>query len=504
MQIRTSWIFLAAGSVCILIALAFILQRDQEAPEADQEPEAASERQAEDSLIEFVQTPWTGDLDGMLERRLIRILTVPTETSYFLEKGTPRGITAEFVSAFEAFINKHFPPQARHLKVKVVVVPTSAGDLFHALLEGRGDIATARLTITEGRKERVDFSNPVSRDIDEIVVTGPSSPEITSLDDLSGKEIFARQSSSYWEHLQQLNKRFASEGKKPIKLQEAPEELSDSDLLQMVNAGLVEIVVVDNYQAELWAKILPEIRVHPDIAINSGGQIGVIMRPESPLLKEALNTFIENHKGGTTFGNTIINRYLGSTRFIEHATSPAELGRVDKVIDLFRKYGKQYNLDPLLLMAQGYQESRLDQQARSPGGAVGIMQLLPSTAKELKVGNINELDANIHAGAKYVRTIIDSYLDDDSIDDLNKTLLAFAAYNAGPNRIFRLRDATRERRLDPNVWFGNVELMVAEKVGAEPVTYVSNIFKYYVGFRLMEQHRESRRQAKEAFEKTRR
>jgi len=128
MQIRTSWIFLAAGSVCILIALAFILQRDQEAPEADQEPEAASERQAEDSLIEFVQTPWTGDLDGMLERRLIRILTVPTETSYFLEKGTPRGITAEFVSAFEAFINKHFPPQARHLKVKVVVVPTSAGE----------------------------------------------------------------------------------------------------------------------------------------------------------------------------------------------------------------------------------------------------------------------------------------------------------------------------------------------------------------------------------------
>jgi len=142
---------------------------------------------------------------------------------------------------------------------------------------------------------------------------------------LSGKEIFARQSSSYWEHLQQLNKRFASEGKKPIKLREAPEELSDSDLLQMVNAGLVEIVVVDNYQAELWAKILPEIRVHPDIAINSGGQIGVIMRPESPLLKEALNTFIENHKGGTTFGNTIINRYLGSTRFRQGHRSVSQI-----------------------------------------------------------------------------------------------------------------------------------------------------------------------------------
>ena len=491
-----------ACTVGVLIALAFILQPDHEAPEVDQEPESASERQAEDSLIEFVQTPWTGDLDGMLERRLIRILTVPTETSYFLENGKPRGIAAEFFSEFETFITKRFPPKAKHHRVRIVVVPTAAGDIFPALLDGRGDIATARLTITEERKARVDFSNPVTREIDEIVVTGPASPEITTVDDLAGKEILARQSSSYWEHLQRLNKRFASEGKEPIKLQEAPEVLSDSDLMQMVNAGLVEIVVVDNYKAELWAKILPEIRVHPDITINSGGKIGVIMRPGSPILKETLNKFIEDHKEGTTFGNTVIKRYLGSTKFVKRATSPAELGKFDKVIGLFRKYGKQYNLDPLLLMAQGYQESGLDHQARSPSGAVGIMQLLPSTAKELKVSNVHELEPNIHAGAKYVRFIIDSYFDDNSIDDLNKTLLAFAAYNAGPNRITRLRDATREQQLDPNVWFDNVELVVAEKVGAEPVTYVSNIFKYYVGFKLMEQHRESRRQAREAFEKT--
>jgi len=504
MHTRIPWIILVACSVGILIVLAFVLQLYHQVPDVAQEAEGVAEYQAEDSLIEFVQTPWTGDLDGMLKRRLIRILTVPTETSYFYEKGKPSGITAEFVSAFETFINKRFQPSTKNLNVKVVVIPTSADDLFPALLNGRGDIATARLTITEERKDQVDFSNPVTDEVDEIIVTGPASPEITTLDDLAGKEILARQSSSYWEHLQRLNERFVSEGKKPLTLQQAPEELSDSDLMQMVNAGLVEITVVDSYKAELWAKILPEIRVHPDITINRGGQIGVTMRPGSPMLKEALNTFIEDHKRGTAFGNTVINRYLGSTRFVKRATSPVELGKFDEVIDLFRKYGKQYKLDPLLLMAQGYQESGLDHKARSPGGAVGIMQLLPSTAKELKVGNIYELEPNIHAGAKYVRFIIDSYFDDDSIDDLNKTLFAFAAYNAGPNRIFRLRDATRERRLDPNVWFGNVEQVVSEKVGAEPVTYVSNIFKYYVGFKLMEQHRESRRQAKEEFEKTRR
>jgi len=504
MQIRNPWIFLVACTVGVLIALALILQRDHDAPEVGQEPESATEHQAEDSLIEFVQTAWTGDLDGMLERRLIRILTVPTETSYFLEKGKPRGINAEFFTAFETYINKRFPPKDRHLKVKIVVVPVSSGDILPALLEGRGDIATARLTITVGRKDQVDFSIPVIRDIDEIVVTGPASPEITTLDDLAGREVLVRQSSSYWEHLQTLNERFASEGKDPIKLLEAPEELSDSDLMQMVNAGLVDIIVVDDYKAELWAKILPELKVHPDIAINSGGEIGVIMRQDSPMLREAVNTFIEKHKSGTTFGNTVIKRYLGSTRFIRQATSPAELDKFDEVIGQFQKYGKQYKLDPLLLMSQGYQESGLNQQARNPSGAVGIMQVLPSTAREMKIDNIQKLEPNIHAGVKYVRYIIDTYFDDASIDDFNKTLFAFAGYNAGPNRISRLRDATQERKLDPNVWFGNVELVVSEKVGPEPVNYVSNIFKYYVGFRLMEQHREKRRQAKEDFEKTRR
>jgi membrane-bound lytic murein transglycosylase MltF len=504
MQIRFLWIFIAAGASCVLILLAAACQPEQQTSGTEPVQSTVVDRQTENSLIEFVQQPWTGDLDGMLERRIIRILTVPTETSYFFEKGKPRGISAEFFSAFETYVNKRFPPKDRHLKVKIVVVPVSIGDILPALLEGRGDIATARLTITEGRKDQVDFSTPVVRDIDEIVVTGPTSPEITTLDDLAGREILVRQSSSYWEHLQAVNERLTSEDKDPIKLLKAPEELSDSDLMQMVNAGLVGIIVVDDYNAELWAEILPELKVHPDIAINSGGEIGVIMRQDSPMLREAVNRFIEEHKGGTTFGNTVIKRYLGSTRFIKQATSPAELDKFDEVIGQFQKYGKQYRLDPLLLMSQGYQESGLNQQARNPSGAVGIMQLLPSTAREMKIDDIQKLEPNIHAGAKYVRYIIDTYFDDASIDDFNKTLFAFAAYNAGPNRISRLRNATQERELDPNVWFGNVELVVSEKVGPEPVNYVSNIFKYYVGYRLMEQHRETRHQAKEDFEKTRR
>jgi membrane-bound lytic murein transglycosylase MltF len=187
---------------------------------------------------------------------------------------------------------------------------------------------------------------------------------------------------------------------------------------------------------------------------------------------------------------------------VKDATSPTEVKKFDAVLGLFRRYGDRYHLDPLLLMAQGYQESRLNQRARSRGGAVGIMQVRPSTARELKVGDVYQLEPNVHAGVKYIRVIIDTYFADDAVDDLNKTLFAFAAYNAGPNRIRRLRGATRERKLDPDTWFGNVELVVAQRVGAEPVTYVSNIFKYYVAFKLMERHREAQRRAREKFEES--
>jgi membrane-bound lytic murein transglycosylase MltF len=518
MQIGPRWLLGLAFAAGMLAAATIGFQRSAqvggtEATEASPPTEAGSKRGPnpgdrdegttgeilEQSLLDLVHTPWTGDLDGMLERRLIRLLTVPSETMYFLEKGKPRGIVVEVRSAFETFINKRFPPQAKHLKTNVAVVPTRSDDLLPALLDGRGDIAASNLTITPEREGLVDFSDPVSNEVHEIAVTGTASPQIAGLDDLAGKEVLVRPSSSYWEHLKRLNQRFASEGKEPVKLQPAPEELEDADLLEMVNAGLVEIVVVDDYKAELWAKVLPDIRPHPDAAVNRGGRYGWMMRRGSPLLQRAINAFIEDHKQGTAFGNTVIKRYLGSTQFVRRATSPAELGKFDEVVDLFRQHGEQYTLDPLLLMAQAYQESQLDHRARSPSGAVGIMQVMPSTSKEMNVGDVHQLGPNIHAGTKYIRLLIDRYFDDDSLDDLNKALFAFAAYNAGPNRILRLREAANERGLDPDTWFDNVELVVSEKVGAEPVTYVSNIFKYYVGFKLLEQHRESQRQAKEAF-----
>jgi membrane-bound lytic murein transglycosylase MltF len=441
------------------------------------------------------EAPWKGDLDGMLQRRRIRALVPYSRTTYFVERGVPRGASYDALAAFETEINRRH--RTGKLKCHVVFVVTPRDQLLSALLAGRGDVAAGALTVTPARSRLVEFSQPFATGIDEVVVTGPYSPTLSTLDDLSGREVTVRRSSSYWEHLEQLNQSLAQRGKAAVVLRAAPEALEDEDLLEMLNAGLFAIGVVDTHKLDLWAEVFTHVKAHRALTVNQGGQIAWALQPGTPLLRAAVDAFARSHGAGTVFGNSIRRRYAG-TRLVRRATGPAELRKFEEVADLFRHYGRRYQLDPLLVMAQGYQESRLDHGARSRAGAVGIMQVLPATGRDMRVGDVTRLEANIHAGVKYLRFVIDTFFADEPMDPLNKGLFAFAAYNAGPGRIRQLRRVAGERGLDPHRWFNNVEVVVAERVGAETVTYVSNIYKYYVAYRMLADREEERRKAREA------
>jgi membrane-bound lytic murein transglycosylase MltF len=270
-----------------------------------------------------------------------------------------------------------------------------------------------------------------------------------------------------------------------VTIREAPEVFEDDDVLEMVNAGLVDATIADDYLAKFWSQVFTGLTVHADIPLRTGGILAVAMRKENPRLRKAINTWLRKHGEGDAFRNTVEQRYLSNIKYAKNAASEAEREKLGKVADLFKKYGAQYNLDFLLMAAQGYQESTLDQSARNPSGAIGVMQVLPTTAKDLKVGDITKLEPNIHAGVKYVRFMMDTYYKDDPMDPLNKGLMTFASYNAGPGRIRQLRREAEKRGLDPNLWFGNVERVASERIGRETVTYVSNIYKYYVAYRLV-------------------
>jgi membrane-bound lytic murein transglycosylase MltF len=297
-----------------------------------------------------------------------------------------------------------------------------------------------------------------------------------------------------------LNQRLVREGKAPAKLIPASEELEDEDLLEMVNAGLIPIIIVDGFKARFWQQVFTKTTFDPPVAISSGDAIGWMLRKGSPQLKALVDDFVRTHKRGTEFGNILAQRYFKSARYVREATSEEEIRKFQATVDLFRKYAGKYDVDYLLMMAQGYQESRLQQNAKSQVGAVGVMQVMPQTGKQMGVGDITQLEPNIHAGVKYVRFVEDTYLADAPMDPVVKALFAFASYNAGPTRIQELRKEAARRGLDPNLWFRNVEYVVAEKVGQETVTYVSNIFKYYIAYQLVAEQERERNAAKKQME----
>jgi membrane-bound lytic murein transglycosylase MltF len=457
---------------------------------------AEQQKTAKKSALNANHVPtkvFTGDLDGMLQRRIIRALVVYSKTQFYVVRGRPQGISYEALKAFENFINGKFPPKTKHVPLHIVYIPVPRDQLLPMLVEGKGDIAVAGLTITPERQKSVDFTEPTARNIDQIVVTGPKSPTVAKLDDLSGKEIFVRRSSSYWESLEKVNQQFKKEGKAEAKLQAAPEDLEDEDLLEMVNAGLPEIVVTDDYMARLWDQVYQKLKPHPEVAVAKGTEFAWAMRKNSPKFMAAANEFVKQHRQGTTFGNVLINRYIRSAKMIKNATDPAEMKKFSQMVDIFRKYSGQYSVDYLLMMAQGYQESQLNQARRSKAGAVGVMQLMPATGKQMQVGDIHQLEPNIHAGVKYIHFMEDRYFAGEPMNDINKLLFSFAAYNAGPARIQQLRQATAKAGMDPNVWLNNVEMTAAKSIGMETVNYVSNIYKYYVAYKLIAEQQEARR-----------
>lgn len=426
---------------------------------------------------------WTGDYGEMAERRLIRILVPYSKTIYFIDQGEQLGTAVELGTALGKWVNKGRKKETE--RIHIAYVPVARSELIAALAEGRGDIVAADLTITPARQEVIDFSDPLASGVMEVIITGPAAPPLTSLDDLGGKEIFVRRTSSYHEHLVALNEERRQVGKSEILVKEIDENLEDEDVLEMVNAGLLPWAVADRFNARIWAEVFSDLTVHDDVAISTGGDLAFGIRKDSPKLKEMLAGFVKQHKIGTTFGNILKKRYYQSDKMVRTAYAPAEIAKFQALWLLFQTYAKAYDFDPLLLAAQGYQESQLDQSQRSPRGAVGIMQLLPSTAADKAVGitGIGESEErNIEAGAKYLRHLTETYIADGDPKPLDRMLLTLAAYNAGPGNLRKFRKTAIDMGLDPDVWFGNVENGAARIVGRETVQYVGNIYKYYIAY----------------------
>src|SRR5271165_6471013 len=360
----------------------------------------------------------TGDLDEMAKRRNIRALVILNRIGFFYDKGQPRGVNYEALEEFQKFANRKL--KTGKLDVKVTFLPMRVDQIEAALTEGVGDIIASGIVITPDREKRVAFSTPVQTDVSQIIVTGSKFGQVSTLADLGGKEVYANPLTTYYENLQKANEELKKNGKPSIVIKPADRNLMDDDLVQMVNAGLIPATVTTASRAKLWSQVLPNLTVHPDLVIASGQQTAWVMRKNDPQLKQLVDEFIASHAIGTSFGNTLLRRYLQNTKWVKNSTSAEEMKKFQTNLDLFQKYAGEYDFDYLMIAAQGYQESLLDQSKKNPSGAVGIMQVIPkyAAASPISIPNVGTADANIHAGVKMLRNIDDKYFNDPKIDSL--------------------------------------------------------------------------------------
>ena len=443
-------------------------------------------------------TAWSGDFEKMLDRHMIRVLAPYSRTLYFNDKGRERGLTADAVRDFELYLNKKHKKRLGNRPLTVYIIPTTRDKLLQNIAAGVGDIAVGNLTVTEERLQQVDFFVPGDlKPVNEIVVSGANVPLLGSADELSGKTVHVRLSSSYQDSLEELNERLKKAGKPPAKIVLVPDALEDEDMMEMLGAGLFEFIIVDDWKAQMWAQILPKIRLHPQATVRTGGKIGWAVRRGSPELLAALDDFFSNHMKKLNLSEQRLKQYMQRVKQIRNSSADEDWKRFEDTIALFRKYGSKYNFDPLMLAAQGYQESGLNQQAKSHVGAIGIMQVMPATGAELGVGSIHVAETNVHAGTKYMDILMSKYFPDAHFSEANRPLFAFASYNAGPGNISKMRKEAAKRGLNPDKWFNNVELVVAEKIGVETTNYVRNIYKYYVAYRLTQEAIETSRAVRE-------
>lgn len=433
--------------------------------------------------VSGVIRPWSGDLDGMLERKLIRVAVARGGFFFYISKGRQYGLTSEALRGFEQFLNKQLGLTGTR-RVHVIALPMTRDQIFPAVAAGTADIAAGGLTITPERSRLLDFSAPWMTGVREIVITGPLSLPIDDLDDLSGREVVVRVSSSYYESLLALNERLEDRDMAPVDIVPAHEIFEDEDLLEMVSVGMIGITISDDYVANFWGQVFEDLSLRPDLVVRESGDIAWGFRKDSPKVRDMIDRFVEESRPGTLLGNIVSKRYLEDPQRVVNALSGDRLDQLSSEAPFFRKYADQYDFDWLQLAAQAFQESKLIHGTRSPAGAIGIMQVLPQTGRLMRVRDYASVEGNIHAGVKYMRYLADHYFPDEGIDPMNRWLFALAGYNAGGARINRLREKAKKNGRDPNRWFGEVEQEVAARVGSETVNYVRNVMKYYLAYRM--------------------
>jgi membrane-bound lytic murein transglycosylase MltF len=446
------------------------------------------------TLGDHVGDRYSASLEKVLEKGFLRVLTSRNSFDFFIHQGARGGYQYEMVKAFTRFLNRKHRRGRAELNVQFELIPVDDDQLIPMLRDGAADLIAARLTVTPDRSEVVRFSNPY-RSVDELLVTHDETPPLDSIEDLSGRSVAVRASSSYHESLVRLNRQLTAGGLAPVHLESVDEALETERILELVAERRFSYTVADSIVAQLAVALEPRLQVVEGVTLRQGGKLAWATQPEASALLGEMNAFLSGYNQGSLLGNLANQKYFEPESRLAAWRRESKGTALSPFDDIFKRHAERFELDWLLVAAMAHQESRFDPTARNPSGAVGLLQIKPTTAREpyVDIPNVEGTEFasnNVEAGLKYLTWIKARYFDSvPAMREKDRVRMALAAYNAGPRAVLRARSRARKLGYDPNRWFRNVELSMLDMRKTEPVKYVSEINQRYLAYLLLLENR---------------
>ncbi|OEC56585.1 transglycosylase SLT domain-containing protein [Pseudomonas sp. ENNP23] len=415
------------------------------------------------------------DLAQIRRTGVLKVLVNQSRNSSGEVKGQAIGVEYHRIRAFEQFLNR----DGRSLEVRII--PRPKDQLAAALLRGEGDLVAPGELLDPRATSDVSASAPVREHVPLVLVARTGDRRFQGLEQLAGRVVTLPAGSGAAEAVRKVNRQLAQRHLAPIAIEWVDPSLAVEDVLEMVQAGIYSMTVVEQPIAERWAKVLPKLRIDRHLVLDNQRDMTWYVRRDAPMLRASIDRFLATYKAPADQDATFQRVYRRLYK-VRYPLARADRQRLEKVRPVLQRFAAEHALDWLSLAAVAYKESSLNPGARGASGATGLMQITPAAARSVGVGDIHVLDKNVQASARYMAKLRKGFFSSAQLNERERMAFVLAAYNVGPQRVQSLRAEARRRGLNPNQWFFQVERVAAEQLGMGVVSYVSAVNKYYLAY----------------------
>ncbi|MCY1272119.1 Membrane-bound lytic murein transglycosylase F [compost metagenome] len=418
------------------------------------------------------------DLATIRRDGVLRVLVNQSRNSFGEIHGEPIGIEYRRLRAFEQYLNDSSPGRK---PLSIRFIPKAKDQLLAALQRGEGDLVAPGEVLLARDGTNVSASLAWQRQVPLVLIARQGNRRYARLEQLAGRSITLPAGSAAGEAIRKVNERLALKHLRPMTIEWLDPSLAVEDVLELVNAGIVDFSVVEQPIAERWAKVFGKLRVDRQLVFDDRESMTWFVRRDAPMLRASVNRFLKEYRAPAD-QDVAFQRLYRRAYKVRNPLQVADRKRLESLRPTLQRYAEENRLDWLALAAVAFKESSLNASARGAGGATGLMQITPAAARAVGVGSVQQKDNNVQAASKYMAMLRRKFFASPRLKERDRLAFILAAYNLGPERVQGLRAEARRRGLDPNQWFFQVERVAAEQMGMGVVNYVSSVNKYYVAF----------------------